>query len=329
MSLGLAQPWLLLLAPLALWLLWRQSLPQHAHPGLSFLPVDPASRLMFAALRVMAATAFIALILAAAGPYAEGGSIVHTGNGAQIVLVFDRSGSMSEDLSDGREAGAPGEAPHEAKIVAARRLLLDFMQQRRGDMFGVVAFASSPIAAAPLTDDREMTQAALASAQARSLGFTALARALALALDEFRDLPYTASRVLLLVSDGGAQIAREDGERLRRLFAERRASLIWIYTRGEREPSLRDGTTDINFSQSQSMHDYFAKLDVPYQLLEATSSQGMREAVAQVARMTNLPTHYLEHLPRRDLAPYLYSGAALLLLLLCLAKSLELETWPR
>lgn len=329
MSLGFTQPWLLLLLPLALLPLLRQGLPQYAHPGLSFLPVDPASRLMFALLRLLAALCVFSLVLAAAGPYAEGGSIVHTGNGAQIVLVFDRSGSMSEDLSDGLPTESAERAPHEAKIAAARRLLLDFMQRRRGDMFGVVAFASSPIAAAPLTDDREMTQAALASAQARSLGFTALAKALALALDYFRELPYTASRVLLLVSDGGAQISREDGERLRRLFAERRASLIWIYTRGEREPSVRDGSTDINFSQSQSMHDYFARLDVPYQLLEATSSQGMREAVAQVARMTNLPTRYLEHLPRRDLAPYLYSLAILLLLLLCAAKARELEAWPR
>lgn len=329
MNLTFSHPWLLtalLLAPLPL---LRHGLRVFVHPGLVHVPGDLPSRVLFGALRLIATAALALLIVAAAGPYADGGSVRHVGTGAQIVLVFDRSGSMSENLSRGADGEAAQEDHHEAKIAAARRLLLDFMGRRKGDMFGVVAFASSPIGAAPLTDDREMTQAALASAEARSMGFTSLARALGMALDYFRGRPYTAARVILLVSDGGAEIRKADAELLRSLFAQRRASLIWIYTRGEREPSVLDGTTDASFSQSLSMHEYFAGLGVPYQLLEATSSESLRSAVREVGSLTNLPTYYEEHLPRRDLAPPLYTAALLLLALLLAAKGLELRQWSR
>ena len=149
-----------------------------------------------------------------------------------------------------------------------------------------------------------------------------------MALDYYRDRAFSGSRLVLLVSDGGASIAEEDRAVLRSLFVEQRASLVWIYTRGAREDSviLEQDDTD-GVSQSLSMHQFFGDAGMPYQVFEATDAAGLQQAIAQVERMTHLPTRYRERLPRRDLAAPLYAGALLLALLLFAARAFEVPQW--
>jgi mxaC protein len=144
-------------------------------------------------------------------------------------------------------------------------------------------------------------------------------------LDYFRDRPLTASRVVLLVSDGGATINAANRAKLTDLFAARRASLIWIYTRGEQEPSIR--VPQAFASESLSMHEFFASLGSPYQMFEVTSAEGLERAIAEVGRLTNLPTRYEQHLPRKDLAAPLFALALLCILALIGARLLEVRTW--
>ena len=136
----------------------------------------------------------------------------------------------------------------------------------------------------------------------------------------------TAARVVLLVSDGGATIKEENREKLRALFAERHASLIWIYTRGDEEPSIlaprRNAATD-----SLSLHEFFGGMGSPYQMFEVTSPEGVERAVAEVGRMTNLPTRYEVHLPRRDLAAPLFALALAGIAMLIAARSMEIREW--
>jgi mxaC protein len=58
-----------------------------------------------------------------------------------------------------------------------------------------------------------------------------------------------------------------------------------------------------------------------------TSSEGLERAVAEVARMTNLPTRYEERLPRRDLAAPLFMIALGGLVLLIAARAMEVRQW--
>jgi mxaC protein len=168
-----------------------------------------------ALLRAAGALSVVALIVASAAPFLEGGTQTLSGQGAEIVIVLDRSGSMSEPLIGTGDAGSiRGETHVESKIEAARRILLAFMQRRPADTFGMVTFNASPIGVAPLGEDRNLVESALISAEARSEGYTAPARALGLALDYFRDRQLTASRVVLLVSDGGATISSENRAKL-------------------------------------------------------------------------------------------------------------------
>ena len=315
-------PWVLWALPLATWPLFDYGARTFAYPRTADWPADALSSWLRAALRAAGALSVALLVVASAAPYLEGGTQTLSGQGAEIVIVLDRSGSMSEPL-----IGTSGAHDvHENKINAARRVLLAFMQRRPGDTFGMTTFNASPIGVAPLSEDRELVEAGLVSAEARSEGYTAPASALALALDYFRDRPLTAARIVLLVSDGGATIKEENREKLRALFAERHASLMWIYTRGEEEPSIlaprRGAATD-----SLSLHEFFGGMGSPYEMFEVTSGEGLERAVAEVGRLTNLPTRYEQRLPRRDLAAPLFALALAGIGVLICARSMEVQAW--
>jgi mxaC protein len=315
-------PWVLWALPLAVLPLLDYGARTFAYPRMADWPADAASAWLRALLRAAGALSVATLVVASAAPFLEGGTQTLSGQGAEIVIVLDRSGSMSEPLIGTTGAGDR----HEAKINAARRVLLTFMRRRPGDMFGMTTFNASPIGVAPLSEDRELVEAGLVSAEARSEGYTAPASALALALDYFRDRPLTAARVVLLVSDGGATIEEDNRAKLRELFAERQASLIWIYTRGDQEPSIlappRRGASD-----SYSLHEFFKEMGSPYEMFEITSPEGLEHAVSEVGRMTNQPTRYEEHLPRRDLAAPLFALALAGIGILVAARSMEVREW--
>lgn len=319
-------PWALWALPLAVLPLLSHAARSFDYPATADWPRDLPSEILQMLLRAVGALTLAALIVASAAPYLEGGTQTLSGTGAEIVIVLDRSGSMSEPLLGAGDAGSVrGETHGESKIESARRILLAFMRRRPGDTFGMVTFNASPIGVAPLGEDRALVEAALVSAEARSEGYTAPARALGLALDYFRDRPLTAARVVLLVSDGGATISAENRRKLSALFRERRASLIWVYTRGEQEPSVR--VPSGHESESLSMHEFFDSLGSPYQMFEVTSAEGLERAIGEVGRLTNLPTRYEQHLPRKDLAAPLFVFALGCILALLVARLMEVPTW--
>lgn len=296
-------------------------------------------------LRLLAVLTLACLMVSMAGPYVEGGVETRVGMGAEIVIVLDRSGSMSEGLKGrdvNRQSAEEGvsDAQFLSKIEAARAVLLKFMRQRPGDTFGVVAFNSSPINVAPLSSDRALAEAALLSAQSQSSGFTALSRALGMALEYFEGRPHTATRLLLLVSDGDALIEPEDQAILKQAFAHYGVQLMWIYVRGEREMSILDtvlaGDNEIETQadrdlaakqQSASMHAVFSQLGMPYQSFEVDSEAGLQQAIRAVANATNRPTRYDYRLPRQDLAVYGYALCMLLVALLAWVRQHMLTHW--
>jgi mxaC protein len=204
----------------------------------------------------------------------------------------------------------------------------------------MVAFNASSISVAPLSSDRALAEAALLSAQSQSTGFTALGRALALALDYFEGRPYTATRLILLVSDGDAIIEGEDQAILKQEFIRQRAQLMWIYVRGEREMSILDSViagdneietqADIAYAatkQSASMHEVFQQLGMPYQAFEVESEEGLQTAIKAISQATNKPTRYELRLPRKDYGVYFYMLTMLLLTALIFVKRLEIKVW--
>lgn len=339
------KPELLWMLPLALLPFISHGVKQFDMPGLTDWPEDMLSRVLKWGVRAVASLSLGTLIVAAAAPFTEGGTSTRVGEGAEIVVVLDRSGSMSEGLK-GREhnrqdvEAGKSDDHFLSKIEASRKVLLKFMQQRPADTFGIVAFNASAISVAPLSNDRDLAEAAMLSAESQSTGFTALGRALALALDYFNGRPYTATRLILLVSDGDAIIEPEDQAILKQAFAEQRVQLMWIYVRGERELSILDTviagdneiitSNDIEYaSQKQfaSMHEVFSQLGIPYHAFEVESEDGFQQAIQAVSSATNKPTRYESRLPKKDYGVHFYIVSMCLIALLIAIKHFEIKAW--
>lgn len=331
------KPELLWLLPLALLPLISYGVKQFSFPGLEDWPKDFASEYLRWGVRVVAVLTLTALIIAAAAPFTEDGTVTRVGEGAEIVVVLDRSGSMSENLKSNDQSV---NAKPVSKIEAARKVLLKFMEQRPADTFGVVAFNAAPVRVAPLSADRELAKAALKSAEANSSGFTALNRALAMGLDYFNGRPFTATRLVMLVSDGDAVIEPEDRAILKQRFKQTRAKLIWVYVHAGVEKNILDsviaGDNEIvtnaehalvEINQNVAMNRLFEELEIPYQAFEVNSEEGLRHAVAEIGRATNKPTRYEYRLPRQDYAVYFYVLTMLLLGALFCLKQFEIKAW--
>lgn len=331
------KPELLWLLPLALLPLISYGVKQFSFPGLEDWPKDFLSDYLRWGVRALAMLTLICLIIAAAAPFTEGGTVTRVGEGAEIVVVLDRSGSMSENLQNNDQSA---NAKPISKIEASRKVLLKFMDQRPADTFGVVAFNAAPIRVAPLSADRELAKAALQSAEANSSGFTALNRALAMGLDYFNGRPFTATRLIMLVSDGDAVIEGEDRVILKQLFKQYRAKLIWVYVHagveknilnsviaGDNEIVTNAEMEKIEMDQNVAMNRLFEALEIPYQAFEVNSEEGLQHAVAEIERATNKPTRYEYRLPRQDYAVYFYLMAMLLLGALFWLKQIEIKAW--
>ena len=325
------KPELLWLLPLCLLPLLSYNVKQFSYAGLEDWPKDRISELIQWMVRIIAVLTLASLVVAAAAPFTEGGTVTRVGKGAEIVIVLDRSGSMSESLEEQDPVERARGKMKISRIGAAREVLLKLMDQRPADTFGVVVFNASPIAVAPLSADRELARAALKSAEANSSGFTALNRALEMGLNYFDGRPYTATRMILLVSDGDTKIKPEDEKILKERFKEMQAQLMWIYVHTgydfsleyEEDISKEEGAVDPNVT----LNRLFRSMGMPYQAFEVNSEAGLQRAVTEIGHATNKPTRYEYRLPRQDYAVYLYLLAMILLGILFWLKQIEIKVW--
>ena len=224
--------WLLWALPLALLPLRAAGAPALANTWLAGQVRDRPSRALAAALLGAEMVALAALIVAGAGPHLPEHAVPRTGQGAEIVLVLDRSRSMDQGFSRSRPpAAARGTGPEaldyytsqspgrlrESKTQAAHALLADFTASRPDDRFAMVVFSTLPIRVLGFTGHNAAVQAAIGATQVgRGLSETHIGRALDAALALFDGRPYNGSRIVMLVSDGGDRLDPETRERLAR-----------------------------------------------------------------------------------------------------------------
>ena len=239
-------PAALLLLPLALLPLAASRRDMVVFSWLAWLPRDRAGDLLGRAWRALAALAMLAIVLALAGPGRAGTQVLRTGHGAEIVVLFDRSRSMDERMlpADWRtvdplslryQAASRGEP----KAKVARELLAKFVADRPDDRFSLIFFSTHPIRVVPFTQHDEVVQAAIAAGGVgRGLADTDVGRALAAAIAEFDQRAYTGSRIVLLVSDGGARLDPATRRNVLAAARRNRVSLNWIYLRSVNSPRL-------------------------------------------------------------------------------------------
>lgn len=341
-------PWLLALLPLALLPLWRQPGAALANTWLVAQPRDWSSDLLGWALRAAAVLAIAAALVGMAGPHRPELQVERQGQGAEIVLVIDRSRSMDQSFAGARTTAPTGTGPEAlayysnlranearaSKGQVARQMLAEFAQRRPADRFGMVAFSNLPMRVLGFTSKPEIIQAAIQAGNVgRGLSETNIARALQSALAFFEDRPYTGSRIVLLVSDGGDKLDVDARNLITEQARKHRVGITWIYIRSPRSPGLmRDVPVDTSpasaqeeVAPEQSLDRFFQGLQVPYRAYEADDPDSLQRAIADLDRLENLPITYLDTVPRRDLSGWAFGAALGAVLLLLLAKRLELR----
>lgn len=331
-SVAFDHPWLLLLLPLAALPLVRAPSMPMSYSWLELVPPDRLSDALGWLWRLLGAAAIAATLAGLAGPNRAQGQVERVGRGAEVLLLLDRSSSMDQPFGVDLTLPAFAGAPREAKGTVARRVLSEFTAGRNEDHFAMMVFSTFPIPILRFTQRQDMIQAAIAAADlGRGLADTDIGRALLAAAAQFDNRPYSGSRVILLVSDGGAQLDPETRARIVNALKRQRLTLYWIYIRSFRSPGL-SGNAEMQAADDEtvperSLHAFFRSMGTPYHAYEAENPDALQRAIADVSRLENLPIRYTETLPREDLGQLCY-GLALAATAGLLAMSMiRLQRW--
>ena len=332
MPLAFAQPWLLTLLPLALLPLFFHSQQTIAYSSLPRLPTDRLSQAVAILLRALMIAVLIAIILGLSGLFRPPELVERIGQGAQMVVLLDRSSSMDRPFAGDKSQIQWRE--HErslSKGKIARQLLSELVARRNQDLYGMLVFSTNPIQVLSLTDKQAMVQAAIAAGNiGRGLAKTNLGDSLVKAMEFFADKPYSGSRIVLLVSDGGARLNVPTQERIENSMKKHRLALYWIYIRSKNSPGL-----DANLNTEQAMeiapeqllHQFFQDLGMPYRAYSAENPQALEQAIEDVNRLQSLPIKFQSLIAKKDLSHWCYAVALVLLILLIAIKTIELTTW--
>lgn len=130
------------------------------------------------------------LIIALARPQTRNDEQLVNGEGIDIVLCLDISGSMlAQDFSPNR-------------MEAAKNVASEFIDHRPTDRIGLVIFSGESFTMCPLTTDRNVLKSQLFNVQSGLLeDGTAIGSGLATGVDRLRNSP-SKSKVIILLTDG-------------------------------------------------------------------------------------------------------------------------------
>lgn len=338
------------------WVLWALPLallpfvlrPRGAvdNTWVALAPRDLPSVLLGVGLRVVAALAIAALVIAVADPHRPEYTVERVGRGAEIVLLLDRSRSMDQGFAGAPRRPPAGRGPEaldyyfsqgparlrESKGKVARQLLGEFTAKRPDDRFALIVFSALPLRVLDFTSKPEVVQAAIAAGNVgRGLSETNIGLALETALGLFDGRPYTGSRIVMLVSDGGDRLDPDVRERLAAAARKQRVAIYWLYLRSGNSPGLTpaegESPAAVESVPELMLHAFFSSLQTPYHAYEAGNSEALQQAIEDVNRLENLPMTYLDLIPQRDLSPWFHAAALACVLLLLAANLVELRRW--
>ena len=330
MPIDFEHPLVLALLPLALLPLLQRRRDTLVFPSLAWLPVDPLGRALGLCWRAFGMLALAAIVTGLAGPGRSGALVAHSGHGAEVLILLDRSSSMDAIITPKGVLAAGSLSQGDSKNKVARELLTEFVVKRAQDRFALTMFSTRVMPVAAFADHNEAVLAGLAaSAIGRGLPNTDLAAAMLAGIGEFQRRPYSGSRILLIVSDGGAQLDAATRQRLRAGLARHRIGLYFIYIRSSgNSPNLNgEIKPEAQGSEEVVLHRFFQSLPTPYRLYQADDSGAMAAALADIDRQQNLPLTTFERVPRHDDSASVFISALLACGLLLACRALQMREW--
>lgn len=304
LSLSWNLPWVLLLLPLAV-LPWLSHNTDKTVAWQAMLPHDRLSSWLTRLLKLLSSLSIMALIIALAGPYIPEQIIERSRQGAEFVLLLDRSRSMDDIFSRPPRNTLPVEPfSKSSKRTVSRDYLFEFVKRRPDDRFGYILFSTQATEILPLTYNKEAVLATIdAGGLGKGLSKTDIFKALSKAASMFEHEPYRGSRNILLISDGGEILDADEKMYLHKLFSQMRINLYWIYLRSMRGMTL-DKSDDDNLlwldMPERKLHEFFKTLPTPYQAFEAGSLKEFAAAIDEIDRQQYQPIIVEERLPKQS-----------------------------
>ena len=331
--LNFTHPWVLLLLPLAaLPLIRKRDTLEFSY--VPWLPRDRAGHVAGIVWQLAAVFAIAGAVVALAGPGRPETEVERTGYGAEILVLMDRSRSMDDRMlpSDWRSIDPMNRLAHTArgrpKAEVARELISKFVGQRPNDRFSLMFFSTKPLLVVPFTQHDEVVQAAITAAgTGRGLSNTEVGKALIAAAEQFNDRRYTGSRIIMLVSDGGAHLDQNTRERIRAALERNRIALYWMYLRSYNAPTLDEEEGQNEMAPALALHRFFQTLGTPYRVYQADDPEDLARAVADVDRQQNLPLDFMERVPRRDYSDAFLTLALVSCAVLLVSRAMMVRSW--
>jgi len=329
MTLHFASPWLLILLVvpilLALMPLLVRSRRQPAtldYSDLRLMPLSPSLRQRGRfILPIMRFLALALLIIALARPQAGSAREIITGEGIDIAIVLDISGSMAAlDFEPNR-------------LGAAKRVISEFIQQRQYDRVGLVIFASEAFSQVPPTLDYKVLERVLEDTQVSwDIGLdsgTAIGLGLANGANMLRDSKAD-SRVIVLLTDGANNSGQVDPLTAAQIA---KALNIRVYTIGAARPGpaalpFPDGR--VEYRDSEIDEETLRKIaDITGGLyFRAEDGEGLRKIYDTINKLERSQVEVKTFTRYRELATWLILPGALLLTLEILLRRTLFRTIP-
>ena len=316
--------------PMALWLLPLIILPWFNHnqdktvAWSEFVPLDPLSKVIGITLKTLASLVLACLIFALAGPYLPEKKIERIGEGAEIVVLVDRSRSMDDAFAIKGPLLMRSVAKSDSKRRIAKKYLIEFVNKRPDDRFGFVLFSSQAIDLLPLTYNKDTILATInASALGKGLSETNIAEALITAAEMYQGQTYRGSRIVLLVSDGGQELDDAAKKQITDLYKRENISIYWLYMR-----SVTGMTLDVSENDNmlwedtpeRKLHTFFKSLGLPYRAFEIESLKTFSEAISEIDKQEYQTLIVEETLPREQKSKPFFWAALLAMMLLASAQ---------
>ena len=287
--------------------LYARRLPRPAlrHPSLALAPPPRRSWRTYSGpvLAALRLAALALLIVALARPQTGSAREIITGEGVDIALALDISGSMSA-----RDLGPGG------RIAAAKAAIADFVAEREHDRIGLVVFAEGAFLQAPPTLDHDVLLSVTERVGlARSVGVrdgTAIGMGLATAAGMLRD-SHVESRVIVLLTDGVNNAGSIDP-----ITAARAADALGmrVYTIGVGRPgstSVLGAVSDAELDE-ETLREIAAITGGRY--FRATDPEGLARVYDEISQLERSEIETLTFTNRREQAVWIMIPALTLML---------------